>query len=336
MAPAAGIQLKVSPDGGGSWADIEEALGWPVVNGGAYNGADPFDQAERIAGYLEDDSSSADETNVSETDDAGQIVGIATAPNDPYYPTRTFSSRYDDMYWFKTLRADDAWDLATGTGVTVAVVDTGLDMSHVDIASNVWTNAGEIAGNGIDDDSNGFVDDVHGWDFVNGDNDATDDHGHGTHVAGIIGASANNLEGIAGIAPESKILPVKVMDDSGTGSWDNIISGIRYAADMGARVINLSLGATFGVALDIIQSIDPDYYDAVIQPIRDALIYAENHRAIVVAAAGNSSVDVNRVVPAAFDEAISVGATTPLKRGPIFQTTGRIWTCPLPVGTFFP
>ena len=94
----------------------------------------------------------------------------------------------------------EAWDISTGShAVLVGVIDTGIDYHHPDLAPNIWTNPNEIPGNGIDDDGNGYIDDVHGWDVINGDNDPTDDHSHGTHCAGIIGAAGNNTAGMAGV-----------------------------------------------------------------------------------------------------------------------------------------
>ncbi len=121
------------------------------------------------------------------------------------------------------------------------MVDTGVDYTHPDLDGNIWTNSREIAGNGVDDDGNGYVDDVHGWDFVGNDNAPLDADGHGTHVSGTI-AAENNGVGITGVAYNAKIMPVRVLDENGSGTNAAIAAGIRYAADNGARVINLSLG----------------------------------------------------------------------------------------------
>ncbi len=245
-----------------------------------------------------------------------------TQSDDTFFDSRTISSTYDDLWWLKSVRAPEAWDLSTGSGVTVAVVDTGIDYGHEDLAGNVWTNSREIAGNGIDDDGNGYVDDWRGWDFANGDNDVMDDNGHGTHVAGIIGALKDNGKGIAGVAPNAKILGIKVLDKSGSGDLGNVVKGIRYAADAGARVINLSLGAVFTYSLNFIKAIDTAFYNAVLKPIHDAILYASGKGSVVVASSGNSSVDVNRSAPAGFTETISVGATTPTGGKAYFSNTG--------------
>lgn len=170
------------------------------------------------------------------------------------------------------VKAPSAWAKGyTGKGVVVAVVDTGVDRNHDDLKDNIWTNSKEIANNGKDDDGNGYVDDVYGWNFDGNDNNTLDVAGHGTHVSGTIAGEKNDF-GVTGIAYDAKIMPVKVLDDSGTGSYDAIAQGIRYAADNGANVINLSLGG--------------DYPNSALE---SALKYASSKGAIVVMAAGNDS-----------------------------------------------
>ena len=140
-------------------------------------------------------------------------------------------------------QAVEAWDAypSRGKDVVVAVLDTGVDYLHPDLAANIWTNSLEIPGNGIDDDSNGFVDDVHGYDFANNDSSPMDDHGHGTHVAGTIGAEANG-SGVVGIAPWVKLMPLKFLNAGGGGSIFDAIYAIRYAQENGADIINGSFG----------------------------------------------------------------------------------------------
>jgi len=122
--------------------------------------------------------------------DATRQIDVAV-PTDPYY---------NQLWGMDSIDAPEAWSITTGSSsVVVAVIDTGVDYTHVDLAANIWTNPGEIAGNGIDDDGNGFVDDVHGYDFVNNDGDPMDDNSHGTHVSGTIAAAANNGVGVAGV-----------------------------------------------------------------------------------------------------------------------------------------
>ncbi|MEM7237424.1 MAG: S8 family serine peptidase [Pseudomonadota bacterium] len=147
--------------------------------------------------------------------------------------------------------ASAAWPHTTGDGVVVAVIDTGIDLDHPDLDDNLWVNPGEIAGNGIDDDGNGYVDDVHGYDFggtsINdlndGDSDVSDTDGHGTHVAGIIAAEGNNGIGITGVAYEAELMVLRVgSDDSSSLSGFAILEAIEYAAAMGARISNNSYG----------------------------------------------------------------------------------------------
>ncbi|MCA9178510.1 MAG: S8 family serine peptidase [Planctomycetales bacterium] len=191
------------------------------------------------------------------------------------------------------INAPEVWAQGyTGQGVTVAVVDTGVDLEHSDLVSNLWVNAGEIAGNGIDDDHNGYVDDVHGWDFANGDNRPDDTNGHGTHVAGTIAAAANGF-GATGVAPGATVMPVQVLGSDGSGSSLSVAEGIRYAARNGADIINLSLGG--------------GYSSQILAAIR----YAEQLGVVVIAAAGNESSGVPGY-PARFSASltnvISVGA----------------------------
>ncbi len=139
------------------------------------------------------------------------------------------------------VNAPDAWAQGfTGKDVVVAVIDSGVK-NHRDLKGNLWTNPGEIPGNGRDDDRNGFVDDVQGWSFVKDNNSPVDPNGHGTHISGII-AGLHNDFGVSGIAPEAKIMPVRVLDQNGAGNQRDVAKGIRYAVKNGADVINLSLG----------------------------------------------------------------------------------------------
>jgi subtilisin family serine protease len=191
------------------------------------------------------------------------------------------------------INAPEAWAQGhTGEGVVVAVVDTGVDGSHRELTRSMWVNPGEIPGNGIDDDGNGYVDDVAGWDFVADDNTPNDANGHGTHVAGTI-AAANDGYGSTGVAFDATIMPVRVLDAGGSGSIYDVAAGIRYAVDNGADVINLSLGGGYSSVL------------------YSALAYAAENGVFVVAAAGNESA-VAPGYPASFSSrltnVLSVGA----------------------------
>lgn len=230
-----------------------------------------------------------------------QSLSLAV-PNDPYYSSKgsLFSGfpLLDDLWGLKLLDVERAWEFTRGSGITVAVIDTGVYLDHADLRNNIWVNLAETNGiAGFDDDGNGYVDDVNGWDFVDGDSDPSDLNGHGTHVAGIIGALAGNNIGIAGVAPESRIMAIRVLDEFGGGYFEDVADGIRYAADMGARVINLSLGAS------IFEVLANELADLL-----DAVAYATDLGAVVVAAAGNSNGNIAYQVPARFDQVISVGA----------------------------
>ena len=136
-------------------------------------------------------------------------------------------------------RFSSAQALGAGQNVTVAVIDTGVDYTHADIASNMWINSGEVPGNGIDDDKNGYIDDINGWDFVNNDNDPYDDHYHGTHVSGIVLSLQNKAR------PVIKIMALKFLDYYGYGSTGDAINAIDYAVRNGAKILNNSWGGGF-------------------------------------------------------------------------------------------
>ncbi len=143
----------------------------------------------------------------------------------------------------KDLDGPEAWDKTTGSkNVLAAIIDTGIDRNHEDLKANMWTNPGEIAGNGKDDDGNGFIDDVHGWDFVNNDNNPHDDNSHGTHCAGTIGGVGNNGKGVAGVAWNVSMVGIKFLSGSGRGSSSDAIKSIAYATKIGVDFTSNSWG----------------------------------------------------------------------------------------------
>ncbi len=196
--------------------------------------------------------------------------------------------------------AASAWARATTGAVAVAVVDTGVDLSHPDLTQNLWTNPGEIPGNGIDDDADGYVDDVHGADVLNGDGDPRDDNGHGTHIAGIVAARGDNGIGVAGVARRARIMAVKVLDSHAAGDMSTVARGVGYAVAHGARIVNVSLsGAIPGP--DIVAALDE----------------ARAAGVVVVAAAGNAGadIDVTPAYPAALTAPNLVSVTASDRRG---------------------
>lgn len=230
-------------------------------------------------------------------------------PNDSYYgSTGSWGQPEDDLWGLKKIQMGAAWDIAQGNGVVVAVVDTGLDKTHSEISANVWSNADEVAGNGIDDDGNGYIDDTWGWDFAYGDNDPTDGYGHGTHVAGTIAAVGTNRKGIIGVAYKSKVMPLQGLDDTGSGSISSLAAGIVYAAENGADVINNSWGCTARCPSNPVAE--------------DAVRLAHGLGAVVVFAAGNSGDDVAYYSPQNIPESIKVSASTPEDQAAFFSNYG--------------
>jgi len=160
-------------------------------------------------------------------------------PNDPRY--RELWGMHNTDY-DADIDAPAAWDIATGNNIIVAVVDSGVDYTHPDLKSNMWRNPDEIPANGIDDDHNGYVDDVYGIDACNGDTDPMDDKDHGSHCSGTIAGLGNNGVGIVGVCWSARIMACKFLDSDGSGSTADAIECIQYATRMGARVINASWG----------------------------------------------------------------------------------------------
>jgi subtilisin family serine protease len=172
-----------------------------------------------------------------------------TTPNDAYF-TKQWGLNNTEQESNGTSETEDAdidapeaWDITTGNShVVIAVIDSGVDYNHPDLSDNLWVNAGEIPDNGIDDDDNGYIDDVRGWDFAEQDNNPIDAQGHGTHVTGIIAAKGNNIDGITGVCWAAQIMPLRVSNALGFINIADEISAIDYAIRNGAKVINASLG----------------------------------------------------------------------------------------------
>jgi len=272
--------------------------------------------------------------------DENAIFSITnTAPNDPYY-----GNDYDKQWSLPRINAHRAWDRGQGSGTyIVAVTDTGVDWNHEDIIENMWVNEGEIipmfaanltdftniddvnsngiidcedlydvsSGNralvkdGNDDDSNTFDDDYCGWDFVNNDNNPNDDHGHGTHVAGIIGAVGNNSTGVSGSVWDVKIMALKFIDATGNGNLYDGVDAIDYALDNGAHIVNMSWRGTSSA-----------------QSLQDKLTEAYNGGLIPVAAAGNDYGPVDEWYPSAMNDVLTVGATNSLDNRASYSNYG--------------
>lgn len=239
----------------------------------------------------------------------GQVKDQTTKVIDE--PSVLFNDPAIKQAWgLKKSDAARAWSVSQGSkDVIVAVIDTGIDEFHEDLKANLWTNPGEVgldaqgknkSTNGVDDDENGFPDDVHGWNFVSNNNRINDNHGHGTHIAGIIGAEAENKKGISGISPKVSLMILKYFDPKvpNTDNLRNTIASIHYAIKMGAHIINYSGGGT-------------DYS----QDEHDAVALADKKGILFVAAAGNerSNSDQHHYYPADYKlkNIISVTATDP-------------------------
>lgn len=226
-------------------------------------------------------------------------LSLATTPNDP-----EFSNQWN----LSKINMPSAWNISTGsTNISIAVIDTGVDWSHPDLADNIWLNPNETE-NGLDSDNNGYIDDIRGWDFVTQtncypgedctgtpDNDPMDFHGHGTAVSGIASAVTDNGVGIAGAGWKVKIMALRAgYARAGDGKGELLVSdaanAIRYAADNGADIINLSWGGEFS------------------STIKNSIDYAANKDVLIIGAAGNEGNDT-KYYPASLNNVLSVGGT---------------------------
>jgi subtilisin family serine protease len=311
--------------------DVPDAVPGELVVGFTPTATDRQQQkaVDRAGGTIEESIDSIDGALVSvdpnETDAATELLMRQRAvdyvePNFVLHAARLPNDRLFGEQWGlrnigqlggkagADIHATDAWDSTTGAGITVAVVDTGVALDHGDLAPNAWTNPADPK-NGIDDDHNGFVDDTRGADFINEDSDPNDDAGHGTHVAGIIGAKGNNGVGVTGVNWDVKLMALKFLDADGSGNTADAANAIDYAVSHGARVINASWGGpAFSIAL----------YQAVKR--------AGDNGVLFVAAAGNDgqNADVSPDYPAAYDlpNVISVAASDRYDRLADFSNYG--------------
>jgi subtilisin family serine protease len=249
---------------------------------------------------------------------------VHAVPNDPFYSRAgSWGQPYDDLWALKKLDLEPAWDRSRGEGVVVAVVDSGVDAGHPDLAANIHVNVAEDSGivyPGADDDRNGFVDDVRGWDFVDGDNDPSDGHGHGTHVAGIVAAVGDNGVGIVGVAPRAHVMPLKAVDDGGRAFSSRLAAAIVYAADNGADVVVSASGCVARCPADPV--------------VEHAVQHALSSGVLVVLSAGNRGEDVafyspqNMVDP----KPVVVAATDQLDRRASFSNLGDLLDLAAPGG----
>ena len=227
---------------------------------------------------------------------------IRATPND---------TSYSSLWGLPKINAPGGWDVSTDCrSAVVAVIDSGVDYTHPDLAANIWANTDEIAANGIDDDANGKIDDTRGWDFVYDDNNPMDGNGHGTHMAGILGALGNNARGVTGICWNAKIMILRVFDASGTSTVADTIEAMDYARQNGAKVINASYSDTHFSQAE---------YDAI------ALLNSAG--ILFIAAAGNETTDNDQTpsYPATYDlpNIIAVAATDSSDRLASFSNFGR-------------
>lgn len=275
------------------------------------------DSGAYLVGFHADDANSLDKKldqfnkashTIAFAEPNHMVFATATTPNDPDFGKLwglnnigQTSGKVD-----ADVDATEAWDVTKGSAtVKVGIIDTGVDYNHPDLAPNIWTNPGETgldanghdkATNGIDDDGDGYIDDVHGWNFAGDNNDPMDDFFHGTHVAGTIGAVGNNGKGVSGVCWNVSIVPIKFLDAYGSGTDSDAIDSIYYATKVGVRLTSNSWGG-----------------GGYSQAMKDAIDDAGSKGILFIAAAGNDGMnnDISPSYPASFTSGniISVAAT---------------------------
>ena len=272
--------------------ELEYASAEPLYNGSKWYSVKLADESktEDAVKYLNglDAFEEVDYDYVMSTETTTESVDVSCNPD------------YDKHKHHHTHKVPEGWQYATNNGkrpggssdVIVAVIDTGVDYRHLDLRNNIWVNIAEIANNNIDDDGNGYIDDVYGWDCVGDDNDPIDDNGHGTHVAGIIAAENNDLGGV-GIAYNSKIMVLKAGNSSGYFNNSDIAEAVQYAYMNGATVINMSFGGSF-ISIAVEEALENAY-----------------NSCILVAAAGNDSACNNLACKACKIKTVSYPAALP-------------------------
>lgn len=291
LAAEAGTIVKLAPQGDASALSISPAEPQGLPTGWRYLPA--------VDLYVVDDAgkdflNTLRKGSEVEAAEESSDIQLEAFPDDPML---------DEQGWTGGMGLDigalSAWDITTGdAGVTVAIIDTGIAVNHEDLASNLWTNEGEIPGNGKDDDKNGFVDDIHGYNFWDGNPDVTDRNNHGSHLAGIIGGAGDNGVGIAGVNWGVNLMALRFTDERGNGTSAKAIEAIDYAIRNGAQVINASWTLTLGD--------DPG-------PKKDSLLAQAIRKAsdagiLFVTASGNQfeteiglNIDDSPVYPSSFD-----------------------------------
>ncbi len=287
--------------------------GWTLssLGGGSFSVRAP-------AASVTDVTAWASSTLIIRSLEPDRIITSAALPNDPSFSTLwgLHNTGQTGGVADADIDAAEAWNTTTGSrSVVVGVVDTGIDYRHTDLAANMWRNPGEVAGDGIDNDGNGFVDDVYGWDFANNDADPFDDEGHGTHVAGTIGAVGNNGVGVAGVNWQVSLMALKFLGADGSGTTSAAVAALNYATmmrqtrDVNVVATNNSWGG-----------------GGASTALTNAIVNGGNAGILTVAAAGNESTnnDVTPSYPANVPSpsVISVAATDSSNRLASFSNYG--------------